>query len=209
MFEYKKVLFASAVTLTLAGATVLGVTQSKRPEVQPETLALIKQVESSQDQFLEIRGNQNCPATITEARVKEISSSLFTKLTGKATTLPLVCSFPDVQFANNSQKTVTGFVLMLRDAQTGELRMVTKRNQKLHSGELFQVPSNHFSGFESTVSENDGKKAQIKLAPYGFDSEKRWLSKTTRANLYVSILKVNFEDGSVWTANFDERGEVR
>src|SRR5260370_29084584 len=94
--------FALLFSLSVAAFAVVG---SNRQRVREENEAM-RQVDESPDQLLTVLGNKDCPLKIAEARVKEVSGSVFTKLTGKTTELSTVCSVPEVSFVNTSDQTV-------------------------------------------------------------------------------------------------------
>ncbi len=89
---------------------------------QKEKNELVEKIEKSADQQVRVLENKDSPLRIVETKVKEITSSEFTRLTGKTTDLVTVSSVPEVKVVNNSGKTVTEFVLGIRDPKSKTLR---------------------------------------------------------------------------------------
>jgi hypothetical protein len=92
----KTILFAScfvfvffAVALTLSVKTS---SQQRQTLNEKDKEEAIGQIAKSVDQPLRILENEDSPLRISQATVKEISGSDFTKLTGKTTDLPNVAS---------------------------------------------------------------------------------------------------------------------
>lgn len=207
----KSILIAcSLVLLFSAVAFALNVKPNSQPQRNASRTGksdLIKQVEASPEELLRVVGNDDCPLRLVEARVKEIPRSMFTKLTGKTTDLATVSSVPEAKIVNTSEKTVTGFILIIRDPESRTTRALMQSKIALKPGETHTVMRESFGTPEKlTVADNDGQMSQRLVMPE-MDSEKRWIHFASRSDLFVTIGKVNFEDGSSWTIK--EGGDVR
>jgi hypothetical protein len=168
---------------------------------------LLRQVEESPDQPLRTLENEDSPLRLTETKVKEVPAHLFTKLTGRVTDLPAVSTVPEARLVNVSGRTVTGFMLLVRDPNSRSTRGVLKSELALKPGESFQIKRDHFVEPErrTTVGEN-GKTRQTTVAP-GIESEKSWIQFAARPDLFVAVARVEFDDGSSWLIR--EGGEIR
>jgi hypothetical protein len=193
----------SAVALALGIRTRSRTLQDSNPREKERTL---KQIERAPEQSLKILGNDDCPLKLTEARVKEIPGVLFTKLTGKTTNLETVISVPEVRLVNVSGRTVNKFFLFVRNPEAHFTRGVG-RTVSLKPGEVYTVERSYFAAPEKTTTMGANGQAEEKLITLGMDSEKMWLNKGARPDLYVTVARIEFEDGSNWTLN--EGGEVR
>ncbi|MGH9898591.1 MAG: hypothetical protein ACRD4L_07060 [Pyrinomonadaceae bacterium] len=198
------VLLLSAITLALSIKTT---TQPLPNSVDNEKSALIKQVEESPDQSLRILGNDDSPLRIVEAKVKEIPGPLFTKLTGKVTDLASVSSVPEATLINSSQQTVTRFLLAVRDPKSRTTLGVMRHKLELKPGETYLVKREYFGPLGENAVQTD-KSGQVHHGLPQMDSEKRWIQFAPRSDLYAAIGRVDFEDGSNWTAK-QEGGEVK
>jgi hypothetical protein len=166
----------------------------------------IRQVNDSPDQFLRILGNDDSPLRIVEARVKEIPGHLFTKLTGRVTELAVVSSLPEVRLLNSSGKTVTRFALIIREPRSQITKGVLQSKIALKPGETYVVKPEHFAGAEK-ITTADATDARTSSVVPGIDSEKRWMHFAARTDVFITIYRVEFEDGTSWTIK--EGGEVR
>jgi hypothetical protein len=166
-----------------------------------------QQIENAPDQLLRVLENSDTPLHILDAKVKEISGADFAKLTGKKTNLSMVSSVPEVRLINGSGKTITGFVLVIRDPETKTSRGLVQSKTSITSGETYVAPRQAFIRPEwiSTVDKNGQIKPRFGSPE--INSEKFWLSFAGRSNLFVTVAQVNFQDGSTWTLK--EGGEIR
>ncbi|HLL73613.1 MAG TPA: hypothetical protein VK363_19400 [Pyrinomonadaceae bacterium] len=168
---------------------------------------IVRQVEASPDQSLRVLGNDDCPLRLVEAKVKEIPGTLFTKLTGKVTGLATVSSVPEATLVNASGQTVTRFFLAVRDPRSQSTRGILQSKLALKPGETYRVSRDHFADPEKmTVTGEDGKTRHEIVVP-GMDSEKKWIQFASRSALFITVARVEFEDGSSWSVK--EEGEIK
>ncbi len=197
------------VCLLSTVAFALRVSTSSQPSQKTsgkEKNEALKLIETAPEQSLRILGNDGCPLRIVEAKVKEVPGGLFTKLTGKITDLETVSSVPEVRLINTSGQTVKKFLLMVRNPAVGIIRGLGGKFT-IKPGETYIVEREYFAAPEKVISEDGNGQVHETLAALGMDSEKMWLSKGVRSDVYVTIVKIEFEDGSSWTIK--EGGEVR
>lgn len=205
----KKWLSLVALTIVLGAIAFSAKTSSRQLTVLPqkEKDALLKRVENSSEQPLRVAENADSPLRIARATVKEIPGPTFTKLTGRATDLPAVSGVPEVALMNTSGKTVTSFVLAIRDPKSRTTRTLVQRKISIPPGETYIVKREHFVNPEKvTVASADGPGRQILSQPR-MDSEKYWLPFAGRSELFITVGRVTFDDGSSWTIT--EGGEIR
>lgn len=168
---------------------------------------LLKQVEESPDQFLRVLGNEDCPLRLVEAKVKEVPGHLFTKLTGRVTDLAAVSSFPTVTLVNTSGQTVTRFFLAIREPKSRNTHGIVQSEIAIRPGDTYVVKREDFGGAEKVTAAGEGRQVRHTLAARGEDSEKKWMHFAARSELFITIVKVEFEGGSSWVIK--EGGEVR
>lgn len=192
------VIFAVALTLSVK-------TNSQQLQVlnQTDKDLLLKQVESSPEQPVNVIESNNTPLKISNATAKEISGSDFTKLTGKVTDLVTVASFPEATLVNHSGKTITGFVFGIRDPKTKTLQTVNQQKIAIAPGATYNVKREHFLKPEKTTTATSEGVSQKLILPKA-DSEKYWVDFAQRSDFYVTIGIVFFEDGSRWALKSED-----
>jgi len=168
--------------------------------------ALLKQVEASIEQPLRVAGNDNCPLRIVQATVKEISGADFTRLTGKTTDLVTVSTNPEVKLLNTSGKTITGFVIAIRDPQSQTTTTLVNLKASIASGETYIVKREQFVKPEKATVASDGQVRETLIQPK-MDSEKYWLQFASRSDIFVTVGAVMLNDGSRWMIK--DGGEVK
>jgi hypothetical protein len=207
----RRIIIAVAVIAVL-GAATFGLSrrtasQQRRPSTSAASSKETQQIENSADQPLRILENNDSPLRIMDAKVKEVSGSEFTKLTGQHTSLMAVCTVPEVHLLNSSPQTITAFILVIRDPLSKTIQAIDQTKVSIAQGDTYTVPRQAFVRPEqiSTV-DNDG---QIKthFGQPDMSSEKWWINFARRADLYVTVARVTFEDGSKWTIK--EGGDIR
>jgi hypothetical protein len=151
--------------------------------------------------------NGDSPLRILEARVKEIPGPDFTKLTGQQTDLPIVCSVPEVRMLNSSAKTITEFILVVRDPTSKSSRGIVQSKVEIAQGQTFTTPRTSFVKSEMvSKAEKDGS-IQARLTQPGMNSAKYWIQFAGRSDLFVTVARVTFRDGSTWEVK--EGGDLR
>jgi hypothetical protein len=207
--KLKTILFASGLALLLSAvALAIGFqTGSQKGLNQRDKQDLIEKVRISPEQPLKIVGNDDSPLRIVQAVVKEIPASEFTKLTGRTTRLVSVPSVPEAKVVNDSGKTITGFVIAVRDPHSRSIRGVVQRSVSIAPGEAYTIERQQFIRPEQMAVAVEGQKASQKLFQPGLDSEKYWIQFAERSDLFITVGRVQFEDGNSWTIK--EGGEVR
>lgn len=195
-------LFLVAVVLTVRTST-----QSSKVPGQKDKDALLQQIENSMEQPLRFVGNEECPLKIVQATVKEISGAEFTRLTRKTTDLVTVSSVPEVQIMNTSTKRITGFVLAVRHPESNWNRGTVQPKVSIAPGEVYTVRRSDFvSPAKLTVADDRGQTHQ-KIVQGAMDEEKYWVQFAQRAEIFVLVNLVVFEDGSEWSVK--KGGEVK
>lgn len=197
------VFLLSAVALALTLKNGNQSTQGPEGKEKDET---VKLVEGSPDQPLRILGNDDCPLRLVKATVKEVPGSLFTKLTGKTTGLATVSSVPEATLVNTSGQTVTRFFLAVRDPKSRTTRGILQGEIAIKPGESYNISREHFDEPEKVTAVDKDGAIRHRLIAKGMDSEKKWLPFAARSDLFITIVKVEFENGDDWVIK--EGGEV-
>lgn len=206
----KTTLFACCLVVLIAvvALTLSVKTNSQQRSVlnQKDKSDLLKQVENSTERPFKVAGNDDSPFRIVHATVKEISGSEFTRLTGKTTDLVTVSSVPEVKLTNISGKTITEFIMVIRNPETQSTRVVVQNKVSIAPGGDYTFKREHFVKPEKeTVADKDGVRQ--KFAQPKLDSEKYWLQYPMQSGIFATVGKVTFEDGSSWM--IQEGGEIR
>lgn len=205
----RKIVLIACCSVFLLSALALALNAQTRNQRSQEARRneIINQLQTLPEQSLRVLGNEDAPLRIVEAKVKEIPGSLFTQLTGRVTDLAAVSSVPEVTLVNTSGQTVIRFFLVIRDPHSRVLRGIIQSRIALKPGDTYVVTREHFGRPESrTVRGEDGQIRQTSV-PLRMDSEQRWLQFAARPDLFVTIARVDFEDGTSWEIR--EGGEVR
>jgi hypothetical protein len=196
--------------VALLAAVVFGLslkTKSQQLSSSKSQDERLQQIEKSPDQPLRVAETGDSPLRVLEAKVKEISGPDFTKLTGKQTDLPTVCSVPEVRLLNSSGKKITGFVLVVRDPASKTTRGIVQNNVDIDQGQSYTASRNAFIESEwATTTDKEGK-VKASFARPGMNSEKFWMSFAGRSNLFVTVAQVSFQDGTSWMIK--EGGDIR
>ena len=203
----RRIVLVSAIPL-LGIATLSLIARSQQLEaLRGSDEKTIEGVESLPDQPIQVLGNDDCPFRILDAKVKELPAARFRKLTGKTVTIDAVPSVPEVTVINSSDKTITEFILAVRNPQTGTGRAFAQRSVAIAPGEVYVVKRGHFVGPEAATA--IGERGEIRKTPIWpkMNSEQYWLQFAPLADLYVTVGRVTFDDGSVWTIK--EGGQAR
>ncbi|MEK6302549.1 MAG: hypothetical protein AABO41_17700 [Acidobacteriota bacterium] len=166
-----------------------------------------KHIDEAPDQLLTVVGNDDCPLRIGEARVKEAPGHLFTKLTGKGTNLATVFSVPEVTLLNTSGQTVVRFYLAIRSPKSQTTRGLVQSNVAIRPGESYTVKREDFAGSEKVATGDQKGEVHLRRVDPGLSSEKRWIEFAGRSDVYVTIAKVDFENGDSWIIK--EGGDVK
>ena len=193
----------SAVVLALNVRTS---SQSSQDNGRKEKSESLRRLEASPEHPLRILGNNDCPLRIVEAKAKEVPGGLFTKLTGMVTDLETVSSVPEVSLVNTSGQTIKKFFLLVRNPEANFTRGVGRKIM-IKPGETYAVKREYFAEPKKIATSDGNSRIHETLTAPGMDSEKMWINKGAASNLYVTIARVEFEDGSSWTLK--EGGEVR
>ena|SRR6185437_12366261 len=198
--------------MALVGAVTFGLTlkttsQQLHSSSSSGTSNTVQQIENSVDQPMRVVETADSPVHILSAKVKEISGSDFTKLTGQKTSLATVSSVPEVQFLNSSTKAITGFVVLIRDPRSKTSRGIIQTKILIPQGETYIVQRRAFLRGEWTSSADQNGQVTTKFAPRDMDSEKYWISFANRSELFVTVAHVSFQDGTTWTVK--EGGEIQ
>ncbi len=213
-----KTVSIASCTLLILSAVALGLTirgnnsptqEGSRRLQEPSRAELndvVRQIEESPDQALAVLGNTDCPLRISDAKVKEISGAAFTRLTGRVTDRETVVSVPEVTLVNTSAQTITTFFLAIRNPKSQTTRGIIQSRIAIKPGESYTVKRENFAGSEKvTLSNQKGQTSQREVAP-GLLSEKRWIQFAAPSDLFVTIAKVEFENGDSWVI---KEGEVK
>lgn len=200
----------SIALIGLLGAITLGF-KARSQKLQPSTTKVTdsesQQIENSADQPLRALENSDSPFRILDAKVKEISGPDFTKLTGKSTGLHAICSVPQVRLINTSEKVITGFVLAVRDPITRITRGVVQSKILINQGETYTLERQTFIEPEWASTVEEGGKIRSHLVQPDIHSEKYWISFASRTDIFVTVARVTFQDGSIW--RLKEGGDIQ
>lgn len=210
MNRNKVLLACCAVSLLFVAIVALSIrTHSQQLQARDQNARNdpLEQLENSLDQPLRIAGNDDCPFRILEAKTRRVSGSEFTKLTGRTTDLASVASVPEVTLVNNFGKTITAFVLAIRDPKTRATRGFVQRKVSIGPGETYIVKREHFVDSEKqTVADEKGAVREKWILPK-MDSEKYWIQFPGQAEMFITVGQVSFADGSSWMIK--QGGEVK
>lgn len=209
--SHARITIAIAV-IGLLGAVTFGIgLRTTRQQVHPSISKAIdneaQQLENSTDQSLRVVENNDSPLRILDAKVKEISGPQFTKLTGKRIELPAVSSVPEVKLLNSSGKTITAFILAIRDPETKTTRGIVQNNVAIVPGGAYTAVRETFLRPEWVSAIDKDGQLKPRLAQPGLNSEKYWISFASRLQLFVTVVRVDFHDGTVWTVR--EGGDIK
>ena len=202
------------ITIAVAAIGLLGIVTfglSRRIQFQSSTSAAssneAKQIEDSADQPLRVLENNDSPLRIMDAKVKELSGSDFTKLTGQQTSLMAVCTVPEVRLLNSSAKTITAFILAIRDPLSKTTRTIVQSKVSIDQGESYTMPRQAFVHPEWMSTVGDDGQIKTRFGQPDLRSERYWITFAKRADLYVTVARVTFQDGSKWTIK--EGGDIQ
>lgn len=206
----KTILFVCCLVglLGVVGVFLSVRTNSQQLQVsnEREKNALIERIEKFADQQVRVLENEDSPLRIVETKVKEITGSEFTRLTGKTTDLVTVSSVPEVKVINNSSKTVTGFMLVIRDPKSKNLQGFSPNKVSIAPGETYTLKQDQFFTSEKiTVADEKGVRQEFKQPKMA--SEKFWITFAERSDYFVTVGMVYFEDKSKWM--IQEGGEIQ
>lgn len=112
-----------------------------------------------------------------------------------------------MRLVNTSDKTITRFFLAIRDPKTQSTRGLVESRIAIKPGETFIIKREFFGGTEKVTTTDDNGKIVQKLVKPGIDSEKHWIDFAPRSDLFITVARVDFEDGSNWIIK--EGGDVR
>ncbi len=207
----RRLTIAVAVVALLGAATFALTLRTTSQELHASSAAgpakKLQPDDRSADHPLRVAENADSPLRILTAKVREISAAQFTQLTGQKTSLDTVCSVPEVQLLNSSGKPITGFVLVVRDPATKTSRGIVESKVSIAQGATYTARRQSFVRPEWTASVVKDGQVASKFAQRDMNSEKFWISFARRSDLFVTIARVSFEDGSTWTVKED--GEVQ
>jgi hypothetical protein len=200
-----------AIALVIVGVVTFGLTLRTRSQQlhssnSTRTDTTLQQIENSADQPMRVVENADSPLRILGAKVKEVTGPDFTRLTGVKTNLGTVCSVPEVQLLNSSGKAITGFVLVIRDPASKTTRGIVQSKIFIEQGKMYTADRKSFLRSEWT-SPADKDVTTTRVAQRDIDSERYWISFASRADLFVTVARVSFQDGSTWTLK--EGGEIQ
>jgi hypothetical protein len=160
----------------------------------------IERVRKSPDLPLSIDNTEEPPILIQAASMKEVSGAKYQELTGIKTDSLKCVTFPNVRLINNTNQTVTAFILILVDKHS-------TRNKALMMSSLNLEPFKDFSiepviwakprrQMMSKFAEKEGTFQEDKSLP-DLNSEEMWLPGGV-SEFSVLVAKVEFADGSEW-----------
>ena len=167
---------------------------------------LREQIERSADEPLRVAVNEEPPFKIVEAKVKVISGPQFKELTGAETNFAAISSVPEITLVNTSGKTITEFLIMFRNPIQRAGRTMLQRKVSVAPGQTYVVKRDHFLT-PVKAPEGGGSTGGRPPGLPGMESEQFWLTFGERSDLFVTVGKVGFDDGSSWLIK--EGGEVR
>lgn len=207
MLNHKRVTIAICV-LSIFAAVAFGVSIRKTTYRHPAfDRTELQKLDNAPDQSLRVLENEDSPLRILDAKVKEISGPDFTKLTGKKTSLLTVCSVPETRLLNSSGKVVSGFVLVVRDPTSKTTRGMVQSKVSIAQGETYTAQRDLFVRPEFMTNADETGQVKTRFGRPELNSEHYWISFGQRSDLFVTVAKVNFQDGTIWTLK--EGGDIR
>lgn len=199
------------VTTTIAILSILllmgvGVAQTLRTRSlskMPKDV-LVERIEKSPDYPLAIEQDDDAPLKILEAKVKEVTTGDFEKLTSEKSESPTIISVPEVRLLNVSDKTISRVMLVIDDAQAEKSRGLYFKELSIEPGSTFTVSRDSFVKHEhkTTVDEHGNLESSVRES---MKNNKFWMKFPERNRLKVRV-SVEFEDGTKWY-NRNQRGE--
>lgn len=157
---------------------------------------LLQRIERSPALPVSVIESSDSPVRITEASVKVISGDEFTKLTGKVNELTTVSSLPTFSIVNNSDRIVSGFMLMFRDPVRTTSRIISFNNLRILPGETYSVERDDMvSGEVGVFADSSGPRKMIGAKA---ESPNYWIANGNFSDSFVTIGKVTFADGGSW-----------
>jgi hypothetical protein len=211
IFSHRRLTTALAIMALLAAIT-FGL--SLRPRNHPPTSSApvaadvgSEQIDQLPDQPLRILENSDAPLRIMSAAVTEVSGPVFTRVTGQKTDLQTVCSVPEVKLLNSSAKTITEFVVVVRDPTSKTTRGIIQNKVSIGPGQTYTVDRQSFLRPEWTSAPDKDGKIDSRFGQPGKNSERYWLTFAQRADLFVTVAQVTFADRTNWTLK--EGGDLR
>ncbi len=213
LLNHRRIILASLI-VTLLVAFTFGLsrrTSSEKSQSQSSAVKstdeVVQDLENSAEESLRVIEDNDSPLRILTAKVKLIKNADFTKLTGQKTDLSAVASVPETKLINSSGKTITGFVLILRDPSSRTTRGVVNSKVSIVPGGTYTASRESFVRPEWMSGEEKDGKIRARLRQPGVNSEKFWISFAERSNVFVTVARVNFQDGTIW--KLTEGGEIR
>lgn len=212
LLNHRRIILASII-VSLIVAFTFGLSRRTSGE-KPQSAAskatsdvVVEDLENSVEETLRVIEDNDSPLRILTAKVKQIPGREFTKLTGQKTDLASVSSVPETKLLNSSGKTITGFVLIVRDPTSRSTRGIVNSKVSIVPGGTYVATRESFIRPEWTsAAEKDGKiKARFRQP--GVNSDKFWISFAERSNVFITVARVNFQDGTTW--KLTEGGEIR
>lgn len=191
--------------LLLVGITIAQTVKNvnRFDTVKTEKDILVEKIEKSPDFSIKIQQDDDAPLKILEAKVKEIPSQDFEKLTSVKSNNQSVISAPTVKMLNVSDKTISRVMLVVNDPVTAHTKGIAMRGLRILPGATFEIVPGNFVKGESftTVDENGKVNTSFREA---MESNKFWLPFSDKTQIQVRV-GVEFEDGSEWF-NQNQRG---
>lgn len=196
-----KVIVGSSILSLLLAVTLFTIKTSSQQlragKLKPPS-DLLARIDKSPGLPLRVLENDDSPLRIVDAKVKEISGAEFTILTGTTTNLPTVPSLPEATLLNSSGKTITTFVVAVRDPISRSTRGFIQNQVKIRPGDTYLISPDHFVDAEKLTVANETGQVSQSVSRVAKESPKYWLQLGSRTDLFITIGRVNFEDGSNW-----------
>ena len=126
---------------------------------------------------------------------------------GKKTDLLAVCSVPEVRLLNSSGKTITQFVLAVRNPSSRTTRGIVHSKLSIAPGETLTVPRELFVRREWTSTVEPSGEVKVKRGQSEVSSDRYWISFAERSRLFVTVGEVEFQDGTNWKVK--EGGDIK
>jgi hypothetical protein len=191
------ILAASLAGLIVVTNSFVGATQQHEDKGRIDPVA--KRVEDLSAIQIQRDNLHSSPLYIQEATVKEMSREEFLVLVGESASYVTQTTFPQVALLNDSSKTITAFMLLVRSASESPDKghFLLKSKLSIPPNSTFKVAPEEWPMSERVTTEKDGKFLSRSQQPE-LKSIKSWIPGTA-SELKITVGLVEFADGSKWT----------
>lgn len=161
---------------------------------------VVETVKAAPELAIGVDNSESPPLMIESASVKEVTSLEYQQLTGTQSASGQYVTFPNVKLLNNTNQTVTAFVLVLEDKRSPEHDGLAMTALKIEPFKDFAVESMDWAKPKKKMVKKyiaSGGVVQEDNREPGLDTEYMWLPGRV-GDFSVLVGMVEFADGSKW-----------